>query len=545
MPVIQTSGRVLVLIALAGSVIEAQATGKTVGAPRTVGTVHLATSCAPAAHPPFQRAVALLHSFAFAQATTNFTLAVRADPGCAMASWGLALTAWGNPFAAGLKARPQIERGLAAVQQARAAGTTSPREQGYLDAVARLFGRADSIPQRMRVASYRDAMTALAEREPADTEAQIFAALAVSIAADPTDKTYAAQLTAGATLDRLFAKLPDHPGLAHYIIHAYDVAPLAKRALGAATSYGRIAPEVSHALHMPSHTYTRVGLWQQSIATNVASGSAARREGSTAEELHADDYRMSAYLQLAQDRTAAQLLASLPSVSARFDPTATGTGAPPAAGFFAMAAMPARYALERGDWAGAARLEVRPSPFLFADAITWFARALGAARTGDTLRADAAIVALTGFRERLLAASEGYWAEQVEIQRLGALAWRTFAAGQRDSALTLMRTAAAHEDATEKNAITPGPLAPARELLGDMLMSIGDHAGARAAYEATLLKEPNRFRAVAGAASAALAAGDRAAARVQYRALLGLARPEELAARPVLARARGVVAGRP
>lgn len=489
---------------------------------QAIGTVHFATSCRPAAQPLFSRAVALLHSFAFSQAAMEFNAVLRADPECAMAWWGLALTAWGNPFAAGIKPAAQIQRGLDAITRARATGAPTPRESGYIAAAARLYEHADSMDQRARLLSYRDAMAELVVREPDDTEAAIFHALALAITADPADKTYASQLAAGATLERLFARMPDHPGLAHYIIHSYDVPPLAGRALGAARRYARIAPVVSHALHMPSHTYTRVGYWQQSVAANVTSAEAARREGATAEALHADDYRMYAYLQMGQDRAARRILAALPAVARRMDPNAIGTGAPPAAGYFAIAAIPARYALERGAWAEAARLELLPSPVPFADAVTWFARGLGAARLGDTAAADAAIAALQGIRDRLTKAGESYWGEQVEIQRRSALAWRAFAAGRTDEALAEMRAAAEREDATEKNAITPGPIAPARELFGEMLLAAHQPAQALAAFEATLQHEPNRFRALAGAARAASEAGNRAAARKYSAELLKL-----------------------
>jgi len=499
---------------------------------QAIGTVHFATSCRPAAQPRFNRAVALLHSFAFSEAAAGFSAVLGADPECAMAWWGLAMTAWGNPFAAGIKPASQIQRGLDAVTRARAAAAPTARESRYIEAAARLYERADSMDQRARLLSYRDAMAELVAREPDDTEAAIFHALALAITADPADKTYASQLAAGATLERLFAKMPDHPGLAHYIIHSYDVPPLAGRALGAARSYSRIAPAVSHALHMPSHTYTRVGYWQQSVDANVTSGEAARREGSTAEELHAADYRTYAYLQMGQDRAARKILATLPAVARRMDPNAIGTGAPPAAGYFAIAAIPARYALERGAWAEAAALELRPSPVPFADAVTWFARAVGAARIGDTTAAASAIAALLGLRDRLTKAGESYWSEQVEIQRRSAMAWRAFAAGRTDEALAEMRSAAEREDATEKNAITPGPLAPARELLGEMLLAAHQPAPALAEFEATLRHEPNRFRALAGAARAAREAHDRAAARKYSAELLKLGARADRPGRP-------------
>ena len=501
---------------------------------QAIGTVRFATSCSAAAEPLMNRAVALLHSFAFSQATPAFEAVLAADPRCGVAGWGLALSAWGNPFAAGIKAPFQLQRGLDAVNRARTVGATTPREAGYIEAAARLYEHADSLDQRARLLGYRDAMAELASREPADTEAAIFHALALAISADPRDKTYASQLEAGAILERLFAKLPDHPGLAHYIIHAYDVPPLAGRALAAAGRYSEIAPAISHALHMPSHTYTRVGLWRQSIEANVAAGSAARREASTAEELHASDYRVYAYLQLGEDRAARRVLDSLPAAASRFDPTAIGTAAPPAAGYFALAAIPARYALERGAWTEAAGLEPHPSPVPFADAATWFARALGAARSGDTALARAAIAALLGLRDRLATARETYWSEQVDIQKSVATAWLDFASGRKEEALAGARAAAEREDATEKNAITPGPLAPARELLGEMLLPAQQPVPALAAFEATLRHEPHRFRAVAGAARAASAAGERATAARYYGELLKLGALADRPGRPEL-----------
>lgn len=499
-----------------------------------VGTVRFAISCSATAQPMFNHAVALLHSFAFSQATSGFTGVLQADPRCAMAWWGIALSAWGNPFAAGIKPATQIQRGLDAVKHARSTGAPTPRESRYIEAAARLYERADSLEQRVRLLAYRNAMAELVAREPDDTEAAIFHALALVSSADPTDKSYASQLAAGATLERLFGELPDHPGLAHYIIHSYDVPLLAGRALGAARHYSHIAPTISHALHMPSHTYTRVGYWQESIAANIAAGEVARREGGTAEELHASDYLTYAYLQMGQDRSAGRILAALPAIAGRLDPAALGTAAPPAAGFFAIAAIPARYALERGAWAEAARLQVRPSPVPFADAMTWFARALGAARIGDTAVAATAIAELQRIRDRLVTAREAYWSEQVEIQRRAAFAWLVFAAGRQDEALAEMRSAADREDATEKNAITPGPLAPARELLGEMLLVVDEPAQALAAFEATLRHEPNRFRALAGAARAASAAGNHALARKYAAELLRLAAHADRPGRPEL-----------
>jgi hypothetical protein len=507
-----------------------------------VGTVRFPVSCAAPAQTAFNRSVALLHSFAFSTAIDGFHDVLRIDPHCAMAYWGLALSAWGNPFAAGIKPASQIRTGQEAVDRGRGAGPPTDRERGYVEAVARLYDTVAAPAQRDRLLAYRDAMANLVAREPADTEAAIFHALAQAVAADPGDKSYASQLAAGATLERLFRALPDHPGLAHYIIHSYDLPALAPRALAAAARYSRIAPAVSHALHMPSHTFTRVGEWDRSIAANVTSADAARREGAVAEELHSDDYRVYAYLQEGRDKAAARLLAEIPALAQRLDPNAIGTGAPPAAGYFAIAAVPARYTLERGDWAAAARLEVRPSPVPFANAITHFARALGSARSGDTAGARAAITTLGQIREALAGKYEDYWSEQVEIQRRAASAWLLLAEGRNDDALTEMRAAAERESATEKNAITPGPIAPARELLGEMLLSLHRPAEALTEFKATLNHEPNRFRTLFGAAQAARESGDRATARKFFSQLLRVCARADQPVRADLAAARSYMA---
>jgi tetratricopeptide (TPR) repeat protein len=401
-----------------------------------------------------------------------------------------------------------------------------------------LYENAQSIDQPARLKSYRDAMSALTARYPDDVEASIFYALALAISASPSDKTYANQLKAGEILENLVRKHPDHPGLAHYVIHSYDVPPLAGRAIKAAHTYSTIAPDIPHALHMPSHTYTRVGEWQQSIDANRASKVAAKRDVSGAEELHAGDYMMYAYLQTGQDNAARALLATIPDMVSRFDPTKPASAAPPSAGYFAIAAMPARFALERGAWEEAARLEIKASPFPFADAITHFARAIGAARIGDTTTALSAIRMLERNRDDLNGLNEKYWTEQTEIQVRGALAWHALAQGRKQEALERMRDAAQREDATEKSAITPGPIAPARELLGEMLLELNQPAAALKEFERTLKIEPRRFRAVAGAAKAATAAGDRTAAKKYSAELLAITRRADKPGRAEIAAAR-------
>jgi hypothetical protein len=345
-------------------------------------------------------------------------------------------------------------------------------------------------------------MEQVAARYPDDPEASAFYALALAASQDPRDLTYGNLLKAGAILERVAPAQPDHPGFVHYIIHAYDAPPLASRGLDAARRYAKIAPSAPHALHMPSHTFTRLGYWQDSIDTNLASAEAARREKSPYEELHAMDYQVYAYLQTARDGSARRLVESLSDVSARFASSTGPSSVPLSGGMFAMAAIPARYALERRAWAEAAALKVEPSKVAYADAMTWFAKALGAARTGDPKSARAAVEALERLRDTLLQAKDGYWAEQVEIQRLGAAAWLALAEDRTDEALKTMREAADREDKTEKAAVTPGPLAPAREQLGEMLLVVKQPALALEAFEITLKKEPNRYRALAGAIEA-------------------------------------------
>lgn len=514
------------------------------GSPQ-LGTVAFANSCSAAAQTSFQRGMALLHSFEFGEAAQAFKDTLSADPGCAIADWGFALTRWGNPFAAGVKAPSLLQPGREAMQAAARIGHPTERERAFIAAAALLFENFETRDQRSRVLAYRDSMASVAAAYPDDPEASIFYALSLAAAADPADKTYADQLKAGKILEPLFARHPEHPGLAHYIIHAYDVPPLAPRALDAARRYAKIAPAAPHALHMPSHTFTRVGLWQESIDTNIASASAARRTGNTAEELHAMDYQAYAYLQTGQDAAARRLVDALPEVASRFDPTAVTGAAPGSAGVFAIAAIPARYALERHDWKAAAGLDVPAGSFPQTAAIRQFAKALGAARSGDLASARASIAALEELRSTLLKAGEAYWVEQVTIQKLGASAWLDLADGRSDSALASMREAADREDRTEKNAVTPGPLAPARELLGEMLLLLRQPAAALTELQKTILKEPNRFNGVWFAARAAAAAGDRAAALDYYRQLVRIAEHGDSPGRPELEEARRAVSAAP
>ena len=507
--------------------------------PEKLGSVNFATSCSIAAQPQFNRAVALMHSFQFARAVEAFQAILASDPSCSMAYWGIALSSWGNPFATGLKAQTQLDQGLKAVTQARAVNPKTARERAYVEAVAYLFTDTASADQRTRVLAYESAMAAVSTAYPEDIEAAIFYALALAAAADPADKSYARQLKAGGILESLYAQHPDHPGLAHYIIHAYDAPPLAARAAAAAQHYSEIAPSTPHALHMPSHTFTRLGDWQASINANIASAAAARSSGQTVDELHADDYLVYAYLQTGQDGAAQHVMESAAQIFTSFDPEVfIGGAGSPATAYFAHAAIPARYALERRAWADAARLEPGPSPYPHTDAITYFARGLGAAHLRDLAAARSAINSLEQIRDKLVGMKEAYWANQVEIQRQEVVAWLAFSEGKPKEALTGLRVAAEQEDKTEKSAVTPGPLAPARELLGDLLLELKQPSEALKEFESTLTKEPNRFWSLYGAVEAAELTGDRSTAQTYFKKLRNVSEHADNPERPEMAEAR-------
>jgi tetratricopeptide (TPR) repeat protein len=491
------------------------------GTAEKLGAVHFAISCNEVAQKEFNRAVALLHSFQFSRAIEGFNAALVQDATCGIAYWGISLSDWSNPFAQGIKDKGQLQLGRESAERGNSVGVKTERERAYLAAVGKLYSDFESTPQPVRLLAYRDAMGEVAAKYPEDHEAQIFYALALAASEDPADKTYAGRLKAGAILDKLFEEEPTHPGLAHYIIHAYDVPALSAQALVAARRYAEIAPDAPHALHMPSHTFTRLGYWQESIDSNVAAASAARREGQTAEELHASDYEIYAYLQTGQDEAAGRMVNSLPEIASRFDSKTVLSGAGgPATGYFALAAIPARYALERQDWKQAEQLAPRETQFPYTDAMTWFAVGLGAARLGHAVSANETATALQQIQERLLKASEPYWARQVEIQELEVAAWAALAAGKKQVALRQMKSATELEDGTEKSAVTPGPLAPARELLGEMLLELNQPMQALEQFEATLKKEPRRFRSLYGAAHAARLSGSRDTSRKYFRELL-------------------------
>ena len=503
--------------------------------PKDIGTVSFETSCSPATKAQFNEAVALLHSFWFGESRALFESVLKTDPNCAMSHWGIALTHWGNPFA-GQRAPQTIANGKAAIDKGLATGSPTPREKGYLDAVAILFSSNDVTNQRQRVLDYEKAMGRLSVANKGDVEARIFWALSVAQAASPTDKTYARNLQAAEMLEPLYKQMPNHPGIAHYIIHTYDVPALAQKALPAARAYADIAPVVPHALHMPSHTFTRVGFWKESVTTNTRSAIESEKTAGWAEAMHARDYMTYAYLQMGMDTQAKANMEQAMAVAVKPGGTQGAAGAGP--NVFALAAIPARYAMERQQWAEAAALEPRPAPGTpYTEAITHFVRAIGAARAGRPTDAAADVARLAALRDREIEMKDEYWASQVDIQRRGADAWVMFAQGRKDAAIAQMRETADMEDLTDKSAVTPGPIAPARELLGYMLIENGQPKEALVEFEAVMKKEPNRFLAIYGAAKAAEGSKQTAKAKGYFKQIVEMCK-DAGNERPELAYAR-------
>jgi 1,2-phenylacetyl-CoA epoxidase PaaB subunit len=506
-------------------------------APRAekLGTVHFDNSCAPAVGREFDRAMALLHSFEFPEAIAGFQAVLKSDAACGIAEWGVAMATWGNPFA-GLRAPAVLKNGLAASERAQKLGAKTERERDYINAVTLLYKDADRLDHRARTLAYEQAMEQIYKKYPKDLEAAAFYALAVDQTAPPTDKTYANQLKAAAILERLFKAEPGHPGVTHYLIHSYDVPPLASRGLVYARRYANLAPDAPHALHMPAHTFTRVGSWQESIDTNIRSHDTAMASKDTGQALHAMDYMAYAYLQTSQDTAARRVVDELEQLVTA--PAAGPGGAPALSAGFPAAAIPARWALEREAWEDAANLTVRPSPTPYIEAMTHFARALGAARAGRPDAAKPAIARLAELREKEIELKDEYWATQVDIERQSAEAWMLWAQGSKDAALKTMAAAAGLEDTTEKSAVTPGPLAPARELYAEMLMAANEPAKALAEFEANLKKEPNRFKSVNGAGRAAEQSGNLRKARTYYAQLVKICERGDKPGRAALDQAR-------
>src|SRR6476659_8451316 len=447
------------------------------------GTVHFATSCNETAQRRFDRGMRYQHSFWYQSSKEIFEDVLKADPECGIAYWGIALSLLFNPHAP--PPTPNLPLGLAAIQKGKAVGAKTQRERDYIDALAVMYTDYDKISHGARVQAYLKAMEALAGRYPDDDEAQIFYAIELNVAASANDKTYANQLKGAAILEPIFQRQPQHPGVAHYLIHLYDTPALAEKGLAAAKRYSEIAPAAPHAQHMPSHIFTRVGYWKESVGSNAEAARSAKASNEPHDQLHAMDYLVYAYLQMGQDGKAQAVLEEMRGIGG-FTETFI-------AGPYALAVSPARYALERGDWNAAAQLAVRPTPLANAEAMTHFARAFGAARSGKPDDAKPEIAKLAELRDKLRDAKDAYWAEQVDIQRQVAAVWVLYAEGKYEAALTAMSAAAEAEDKTEKHPVTPGVPIPARELYGTMLLERGMAKEALGAFEATLKKEPHRL----------------------------------------------------
>lgn len=511
------------------------------GNPEQLGSVEFTNSCAAGVQPQFTRAIAMLHSFWYEEAGSQFRQIAEADPRCAIAWWGVAMSHW-QPLWEPRGPNPEaFQKGLTAIQKAREIGGGSRYERGFIAALEKFYANADTIDHRDRVLAYEMAMETLRANHPEDTEARVFYALSLlgSATSLPPDKTYQRQRKAGELLMPIFRSQPNHPGAAHYIIHACDYPALASDALEAARRYAKIAPDSPHAQHMPSHIFTRLGLWGESITSNRNVIQVARKYRIVGEELHAMDYLVFAHLQKGEDEQALQVIKEMPKVE---------EGVPLYfASIYAHAAIPARYAVERRQWKEAARLpEPKNFPgerYAWADATIHFARALGAARSGDVKQARGDVEKLMTFRDTLQQHKEDYWATQVEIQRRTAEAWLTLAEGWHSQALKVMRSAAALEDTTDKHPVTPGQIVPARDLLGQMLLELKRPNAALAEFNTVLQAEPNRFGALYGAARAAELAGRAAIAQKRYALLIKAApsskRDEVRQARAYLARSSG------
>jgi tetratricopeptide (TPR) repeat protein len=492
----------------------------TAAAAQELGRVHFETSCTPQAQQKFDRGLAMVHSFVYPDSVAAFTEAAAADPECAIAYWGIAISHRPNPLIMPLSAAI-LKNGLEAVEKGKAIGTKTERERDWLAAIELYYKDYDKVDQTTRGLAYEKAMEGLMQKYPDDPEAAIFYALALNETALPSDKTYANQVKAAAILEKVLVSQPDHPGALHYLIHSYDYPPLAPRALAAADKYARIAPAAHHARHMPAHTYSMLGLWAQSVEANTKSRETAQEEAARLwpgavhpAVAHYLDFMEYALLQMGQEQRAKQVRDDSNAIK-KFGLERMG-------GYTGLVAVPARFALERQAWKEAAALEPRGSQFPQAEAITYFARAMGSARSGDLAAADQALDKLKELRAALEKANQSYWADQVEIQMLAASAWIAHAKGQKDEALKFMRAAADLEDNSAKHIAMENRLYPMRELLGDLLLEQRQPSAALTEYEISLQSTPNRLRGLYGAAKAAEGAEQLEKATIYFRKLVEL-----------------------
>jgi tetratricopeptide (TPR) repeat protein len=502
------SGRIL----FAAGLITAALTSGAIGQQdEKLGRVVFPISCDPNVQAEFDRGVSMLHSYWFLKARRTFEGILQRDPTCAMAHWGVAMDFLGNTLAT-TPTRADSEAAWDALEKARVAGAKTPRERDWIEALTAYFRDHDKVAVNARLAAYNSAMERMAQSYPDDYEAQVYYALTLQASAPKSDLTYANQIKSAALLEKLFEQNPQHPGVTHYLIHAYDFAPLAEKGIAAARRYAGIAPAVPHARHMPSHIYSMVGLWEESIASNASSLEIQP------DYYHASDFTVYAHLQLAQDAKADAMIKKSLATADRGDrPITFGN-------FTAKAAMPARYVLERADWAGAAALPMTASQYPMADSLIRFTRGLGMARMGDLAGAKAEIEAMKALRTTLQRADQSYWADRTEEQMLAVSAWIALKEGAGDQALKFMRAAADGEDGSLKHVAMENRLYPFRELLAELLLETGQPAAALNEFEIALKQTPNRFRAFLGAARAADRAGDRQKASEYFGELMNLAK---------------------
>jgi tetratricopeptide (TPR) repeat protein len=491
------------------------------------GTIEFPVTCAPAVQQDFSRAVAILHSFGYEESRRQFLGIAKKDPVCGMAQWGVAMTYYHPIWAA--PTSTELAAGRAAAAEAAKLGARTARENRLIAAIGSFFLNDAAKDHRSRATAYRKAMENAASEFPDDKEIRIFYALAILGAASPADTTFAAQKQAAKILNSLLPSTPDHPGILHYLIHSFDYPALAPLALDAARAYSKVAPDSAHALHMPSHIFTRLGLWDECVASNIASSKAAKAQvarthpGRVAfDDLHALDYLAYAYLQRGDDEKARAVLDEISRASQLDEPQFAAA--------YALAAVPARWALERRDWRAAAALRPPALPlpweqFPYVKGITSFANAIGAARSGNVARARVAHAELETLAAQLAKhrpAGPYDWAGQVESTRLAAAGWLAFAEGRKEDAVRLLTQAVELERKVGKHAVTPGAILPAAELLGDLLLELNRPADALAAYRASLADAPRRFNSVAGAARAAELSGGSTDAKPYYEELLAL-----------------------